>query len=158
MSWYRAPLAFFRVVLLFKIHSTLTMCLEICMTSMVQTTLLVSVTCLWIIFSNNRWEHQWHVTGNSMCKFFLCRLMLTYMIITPCPRSFPGLLWWWISTSECMSLTTACWAACISSLTASLLSGCTLPTLTIHVSLFYIRPTVRRFPGSKMSASGWSGT
>ncbi len=45
-----------------------------------------------------------------------CRWMLTYTIIIHFPQSFPGLQWWRISASECMSLTTACWAACIISL------------------------------------------
>lgn len=61
---------------------------------------------------------EW-LTGNSMCSLWptgVYRWIKTCKIGTHCPRSFPGLQWWPISTSECMSLTVAHRAICISSL------------------------------------------
>lgn len=61
-------------------------------------------------------------------------------------------------TSECMSLTSACWAICFSRQPINLRCCHTPPTLTLHTLFFCVRPTVSRFHRSEMSAIGWSGT
>ena len=80
----------------------------------------------------------------------LCRWRKNYNSLL----CFPGLQWGWISTSECMFLLQQHVEPLASPLSITSLRT---PSV-IHPSFFYIRPTVRRFPGSEMSARGWSGT